>query len=154
MRCRQGISWKVISGNRKRRQRSVSEILFAHVFRRTPAVHVSCTFNIHLMLRRLIAIAAFALPGALPAQYLQNVSTSTYSLRTTLTKESVTRYLYQVQFRNEALYNSTSIFTITDVGISGISGVFQWDIHRSDQNQGSGFLGNVYTGPIDPGVAG
>lgn len=105
------------------------------------------------MLRRLIAAAMLTLPSLVSAQYLQNITTATHSLRTTLTKESDTRYLYSVQFRNEAPFESNRVFAITDISINNFGGMTPYG-PRSESMIGDGLLGNVFTGQVDAVVPG
>lgn len=105
------------------------------------------------MLRRLLIAGLLMLPTTLSAQFLQNVSTADYSLRTVLTKQSDFTYLYQVQFRNESAFDPSRVFAITDVTVTGVSGNLPFG-GRQETNLGTAFLGNVYTGPLSTSLPG
>ena len=97
-------------------------------------------------MKRLLFALSLCCAAPLPAQYLQNISNAQYSLRTLLTKESDVSYLYQVQFRNEQLFDPTAkSFHITDVIVSGVGGIGYIPGQREQYLPWS-TVGSVYTG--------
>lgn len=97
----------------------------------------------------IVALAVLCAPVVGQAQYLQNIATAEYSLRTLLTKENNFSYLYQIEFRNEQLFDPARVYFITDVvllGVAGNSGPFI--AGRRETYLPSSISGAVYTGPI------
>lgn len=94
-------------------------------------------------MKRILLAFALLFPCGARAQFLQNVTTADYSLRTFITQNSATEYTYSVQFRNEQLFSPTRVFGVLGVGINGLpvgGGPTQYvnSIH-------SGFIGAVST---------
>lgn len=72
------------------------------------------------MLKKLLFAASVLLPSLVQGQYLQNESTTEYTLRTSLVKLNDLQYRYTIEFRNEQRYEPGRVYGINNIRINNL----------------------------------